>query len=223
MHVIIAGCGRVGSQLAQALGSEGNEVVVIDKNPAAFDRLPEEFAGQRLRGIVFDRETLEHAGIKRAGAFIAVTSGDNSNIVAARTARERYGVERVVARIYDPVRAEIFERLGITIVASARWTADAIQTQLAPFDERVEGKIGPGIGDVLMVTLRVPPGSHGVAADQLTRPGQSVLTAITRAGNTTVPQRSALLEAGDIIHVAVERSALDEVRERVHHLAEEHV
>ncbi|MDQ3030256.1 MAG: TrkA family potassium uptake protein, partial [Actinomycetota bacterium] len=114
MHVIIAGCGRVGGQLARELADDDHEVVVIDKRPEAFRRLGDDFAGRTLVGIVFDRATLETAGIKQAQAFVAVTSGDNSNVVSARTAREHYKVERVVARIYDPERAAIYERLGIT-------------------------------------------------------------------------------------------------------------
>jgi len=220
VHAIIAGCGRVGHQLAVTLTRRGHGVVIIDKNPAAFQRLPEDFSGRTLRGIVFDRGALETAGIRKAGAFIAVTSGDNSNIVAARTARERYGVDRVVARIYDPTRAEIFERLGITIVASARWTADAVLSQLTPSDER-QSAIGPGMGEVVMLTLRVPAGVHGVAAEQLERPGKSVLAALTRAGNTTVPGQGALIAEGDLLHMAVDRAALDDARNAVRLLAEE--
>lgn len=221
MHAIIAGCGRVGHQLAVTLTGDGHEVVIIDKNPAAFQRLPDDFRGRTLRGIVFDRGTLESAGIRKAGAFIAVTSGDNSNIVAARTARERYGVERVVARIYDPTRADIFERLGVTIVASARWTADAVLSQLGTVDERLEGTVGPGIGDVVMQTLRVPPGVHGVLAEQLERPGKSVIAALTRAGKTTVPGQGALIAEGDLLHMAVDRAAIDDTRTTVRLLSEE--
>jgi trk system potassium uptake protein len=215
LHAIIAGCGRVGAYLATTLADDGHDVVIIDKDETAFRRLGEGFKGTTLRGIVFDRSTLDDARIRQAKAFVAVTSGDNSNIVSARTAKERYGVDHVVARIYDPARAEIFERMGVTIIASARWTAESILRELAPTDERVEGPIGQGVGDVLLVTLRVPPGAHGVSPDTLQRPGQSVLAAITRAGNTMVPPRGALLEADDLLHLSVERTALDEVRRHV--------
>jgi trk system potassium uptake protein len=213
--VLIAGCGRVGSTLAVTLSRDDHEVVVIDKNPASFRRLGDDFKGTAMAGIVFDRESLEAAGIRRAQVFVAVTSGDNSNIVAARTARERFGVERVVARIYDPARAEIFERMGVSVVASARWTVETIIRTLNPGEERIEGTIGPGVGDVLMLTMRVPSSCRGVEAEALMRPGESVLTAVTRAGNTRVPGRGGLLEAGDLVHLAVERSALDSVRRAV--------
>jgi trk system potassium uptake protein TrkA len=214
VHVIIAGCGRVGAQLATSLAGDDHDVVIIDKDAGAFRRLGDDFRGTTLKGIVFDKGTLETARIKQAKAFIAVTSGDNSNIVSARTAKERYGVERVVARIYDPARAEIFERLGISVVASARWTAETVLNQLSPPEERIE-TVGPGVGDVLLLTLRAPVACHGVPFEQVQRPGRSVLAAITRAGNTMVPPSSGLLEAGDLLHLAVERNALDEVRREV--------
>jgi trk system potassium uptake protein TrkA len=215
VHVIIAGCGRVGSQLATSLADDGHDVVIVDKDAGAFRRLGESFKGTTLKGIVFDKDTLETARVRKAKAFIAVTSGDNSNIVAARTAKERYGVDRVIARIYDPARAEIFERLGITVIASARWTAETIIRELSPPDERVETTIGPGIGDVLLYTMRAPATCHGVPYERVQLPGRSVLAAITRAGNTTVPAGAGLLEAGDLLHLAVERSALDQVRQDV--------
>ncbi len=221
MHAIIGGCGRVGAYLATTLADDGHDVVIIDKDEVAFRRLGDDFKGVAMRGIVFDRGTLEEARIRQARAFIAVTSGDNSNIVSARTAKERYGVDRVVARIYDPTRAEIFERMGVTIIASARWTAESILRELAPAEDRVEGPIGQGVGDVLLVTLRVPASAHGVPSETLQRSGQGVLAAITRAGNTMVPPRNALLEAGDILHLSVERTALDEVRRQVSELGVE--
>lgn len=221
MRVIIAGCGRVGAQLAAGLSTDGHRVSVIDKDPQAFRRLPEDFPGRTHVGIVFDRQTLESAGIRDAQAFVAVTSGDNSNIVSARTVKERYGIDRVVARIYDPLRAEIFERMGVTVVASARWTAEAVTRQLSREDERIEGGVGSGIGDVLMVTMRVPAGAHGVDVTSLHRPGAFVLAGITRAGNTGVPPARALLEADDLVHLAVERTALDEARAAVRALGEE--
>ncbi len=218
MHVIIAGCGRVGSQLAKALTADGNDVVVIDKNPQAFRRLGDDFSGRTLTGIVFDRETLEEAGVKRAQAFVAVTSGDNSNVVSARTAKDRYGVERVVARIYDPERAVIYERLGITTIASARWTAEAALRALAPEGERIEGSIGPGGGDVVLLTIPVPDEVHGGDAASLTQAGTSVLVAVTREGSTHLPVANGLLEAGDQVHLAVQRDAVDAVRRRLHAL-----
>src|ERR671931_2652379 len=121
------GCGRVGILLTQELSKQGHELTVIDKNPAAFSRLPPGFEARTMVGLGFDREILEEAGIKEADAFLAVSSGDNSNIVSARVAREHYHVPKVIARIYDPRRADIYERLNIPTVASVRWSAQQIQ------------------------------------------------------------------------------------------------
>jgi trk system potassium uptake protein len=220
VHVVIAGCGRVGSQLARELAGSGHDVVIIDKDRRAFRRLGEDFDGRALHGVVFDRGALEEAGIKRAQAFVAVTSGDNSNIVSARAAREGYGVDRVVARIYDPVRARIFERLGVTTVASAQWTAEEVLRTLLPPEERVTASLGPGHGDVVLVTLAVPAGTDGVPSEQLNYPGKAVLAAVTREGRTNVPVEGGLLQAGDRVHLAVQRGALDEMRVAVAALGE---
>jgi len=132
LHVVIMGCGRLGSTLAQNLDGRGHSVAVIDQNADAFRRLPAEFSGTTVTGIGFDRDVLRAAGIERADAFAAVSSGDNSNIISARLARETYGVSRVVARIYDARRALVYERLGIPTVATIRWAADRMMKQLVP-------------------------------------------------------------------------------------------
>ncbi|MBN9620072.1 MAG: TrkA family potassium uptake protein, partial [Actinobacteria bacterium] len=123
MHIVIMGCGRVGAALALQLSPLDHTVAVIDQDPLAFRRLGDDFPGRRVKGMGFDRETLIAAGIEQAAAFAAVSSGDNSNIIAARVARETFGVQRVVARIYDPKRAEVYERLGIPTVATVPWTS----------------------------------------------------------------------------------------------------
>ncbi|MBA3489451.1 MAG: TrkA family potassium uptake protein [Longispora sp.] len=132
MYVVIMGCGRVGSTLAHRLEARGHEVAIIDQNSEAFRRLGADFEGRTVTGVGFDREVLLKAGIDRADAFAAVSSGDNSNIISARVARETFGVQRVVARIYDSKRAEVFERLGIPTVATVRWTADRMLRHLVP-------------------------------------------------------------------------------------------
>jgi trk system potassium uptake protein len=221
VHVVIAGCGRVGSALARTLDEGGHDVVVIDKDPAAFRRLGRDYGGQALKGIVFDRQVLEDAGIRRAQAFVAVTSGDNSNVVSARTAKDRFGVDRVVARIYDPERANIYERLGLTTIASARWTAEAVLRALLPDGDRIEGSVGPGgSGDVVIITLTIPRGLHGLPTHKIERVGEVVLVAITRGGQTTLPVANALLEGGDAVHLAVARNRVDDIRERIEDLEE---
>ena len=136
MHVVVIGCGRVGSELAGALEQTDHSVAVVDKNERAFRRLPKDFAGTKVVGFGFDRDHLEAAGIAKAEAFASVTSGDNSNILCARIARETYGIEHVVARIYDPRRALIYQRLGIPTVATVAWTTDQVLRRLLPAETR---------------------------------------------------------------------------------------
>src|ERR687897_3739743 len=132
MHVVIVGCGRVGSGLARIIEDQGHSVAVLDKDPTASRRLYAGFKGHYITGVGFDRDRLQDAGIKEAGALAAVTSGDNSNILTARVARETFGIERVVARIYDPRRAVIYERLGISTIATVQWTIDRVIRRLLP-------------------------------------------------------------------------------------------
>jgi trk system potassium uptake protein TrkA len=210
VRAIIAGCGRVGAALAVALDADGHDVAVIDQLQRAFDRIPEGFGGQTVLGVVFDRATLLRAGIEAADAFVAVTNGDNSNIVAARTAREHFGVTTVVARIYDPARASIYERHGVTTIATARWTTDAILAHLQPGTSRVGAAIGPGEGDVVVVDLDLPEAAGAVEVEALSRQGRWLLAAVTRTGQTTVPVPRQLVQGGERIHLAVQRSALAE-------------
>lgn len=220
MHAIIAGCGRVGSQLATALDTDGHSVAIIDKNRMAFRNLEGDFRGKTLEGFAFDKQTLEKAGIKRAQVFVAVTSGDNSNVVSARTAKERYGVGHVVARIFDPIRAAIYERHGITTIASTRWTTDAILRAVLPRGECVQGALGPGEGDVVLLDIEVPPLERLLESASLNRPGEAVLAAVTHGGQTRVPCSGSLLRPGDRLHLAVQRDALEKVRAYVRSLGE---
>ena len=132
MHIVIMGCGRVGSTIAHILEEQEHSVAIIDQDPDAFRKLPVSFKGSKVTGVGFDRDVLIEAGIERADAFAAVSSGDNSNVIAARVVRESFGVGRVVARIYDPRRAEVYQRLGIPTVATVRWTADQMLRKLLP-------------------------------------------------------------------------------------------
>src|SRR4051812_30530131 len=160
MHVVIMGCGRVGSTLAHILEKQGHTVAVIDRNPEAFRRLGPDFEGRRITGVGFDRDTMHEAGVETAGAFAAVSSGDNSNIISARVARETFGVENVVARIYDPGRAEVYQRLGIPTVATVRWTADQILRRLLPHGAEPEWR-GP--------TPRAVPGPRYFGGEEMVR------------------------------------------------------
>ena len=213
MHVVIAGCGRVGSDLTVSLSKQGHTVSVIDKNPHAFERLPPGFEGQTLVGIVFDRDILEAAGIREAGAFVAVTNGDNSNIVSARIAREHYNIERVVARIYDPRRAEIYRRLGIPTVATVQWASAEIYDQLFHGIEHQELAIGDG--DMVLLRLDVPEALAGQPVSSLGEQGKALVIAIDRMGSASIPSSGMTFQEGDIAHVIVRREAIDELHARL--------
>src|SRR3954449_1902419 len=154
VHVVVVGCGRVGSELANELEGEGHTVAVIDKNRNAFRRLPEKFTGRAVVGNGYDRDHLEQAGVREAGALAAVTSGDNSNILCARIARETYEIPNVVARIYDPRRAAIYQRLGIPTVATVTWTTDQVLRRLFP--EKSANEWADPSGSVEMVERTLP-------------------------------------------------------------------
>lgn len=209
MHIVILGCGRVGSLLAHRLDEMGHSVAIVDQEPDAFRKLGPEFKGQIVRGVGFDRETLESAGIERAHAFAAVSSGDNSNILAARVARETYGVEQVVARIYDPRRAEVYQRLGIPTVATVSWTAEQIMRRLVPLGAQSEYQ-DPS-GSVVLAEVHVGPKWIGRRGRDLEEASGARLAFITRYGTAFVPTDESVIQDGDIIHALFGQ----ELRERV--------
>ena len=213
MHVVIAGCGRVGSELATSLERLGHDIVVIDKSPKAFDRLRSDFSGRQIAGFAFDRDVLEEAGIKDAAAFAAVTSGDNSNILSARVAREHYRVGQVVARIYDPRRAQIYQRLGIQTVATVRWTTDQMLRFLLPEDVPVEYTVDNG--EVVITSLQAPPSVIGKNALDLDLDGQRRVVAVSRFGVPRVPDRGLTIQDGDILHVSVVRASAADLKEEL--------
>jgi trk system potassium uptake protein TrkA len=213
VHVIIAGCGRVGSELAANLERLSHTTTIIDKNPKAFERLRSETKGKKIVGFVFDRDVLEEAGIKEAGAFASVTNGDNSNIVAARVAKEFYRVPQVVARIYDPRRAQIYQRLGIQTVATVRWTTDQILRQMLPDDIPVEYTIDNG--EVIVAGVPAPPHTVGKMANQLDAGGHRRLVAISRFGVPRIPDEDLAVQEGDILHFAVLRGEVRALREEL--------
>lgn len=205
MHVVVVGCGRVGSGLAIALVDEGHTVAVIDKQLASFRRLPETWSGGRVHGVGFDRDSLEAAGIRDANALAAVTNGDNSNIVTARIARETYQVPAVVARIYDPRRAEVFQRLGIQTVATVTWTTNQVLRRVFPDRSAVEWS--DPAEHVRLVERLLPDVWAGARLTDLERPKEIRLVAITRAGIAQVASPEMIGQEGDILHVLVSDGA----------------
>ncbi|HEV8651713.1 MAG TPA: TrkA family potassium uptake protein [Actinomycetes bacterium] len=210
MHVIIMGCGRVGSELAARLEARGHTIAIIDKNPNAFRSLRYGFECQKVHGYGFDEAVLAEAGVAHAGAFAAVSSGDNSNIVAARLAREKFEVPIVVARIYDPRRAEIYQRLGIPTVATVKWTTDQVMRFLIP-DQVASDWKDPTEG-ISLVTLVLPPEWAGWPIAELEADGHRRVVAVTRTGQARIVTPNLILQEGDQVHLAVDNPGLDELR-----------
>jgi trk system potassium uptake protein TrkA len=211
VHVVIMGCGRLGSTLAHNLDTRGHSVAVIDQNPDAFRRLATDFAGTTVEGIGFDRDVLHDAGIERADAFAAVSSGDNSNIISARLARETYGVPRVVARIYDSRRALVYERLGIPTVATVRWAADRMVRHLVP-----EGTVEVFRDPTSAISIVEAPLHRdwvGQTVKELEDATGTRVAYLMRFGIGTLPTPSTMLQEGDQVFMLVTDGTVGSVLE----------
>ena len=202
------GCGRVGSTLAKDFQAFGHSVAVIDQDREAFRRLGADFNGLTVAGVGFDRDTLIEAGIEKADAFAAVSNGDNSNILAARVARETYGVQNVVARIYDPGRAEIYQRLGIPTVATVLWTTDQIMRRILPTGARSEWQ--DASGKVQLAEIAMNNEWFGEPATLIERNTSARVAFITRLGEGIIPDEHTVLQEGDVVHVLVLDQHLEE-------------
>lgn len=209
MHVVILGCGRVGAKLATDLDAVGHSVAVIDQDAAAFARLPDSFSGITVRGVGFDRDTLIRAGIERAVAFAAVSSGDNSNIIAARVASENFQVENVVARIYDPRRAEIYQRLGIPTVATVAWTAAETLHKMLPERSREEWR--DASGNIALAEFRVDPGWIGRTYSSLGSAAGIRVTNIDRFGEGHLPHPDLIVQQDDRMHAMYELARVEQI------------
>lgn len=195
------GCGRVGASLARTLSEQGHDVAIIDSDPSAFRRLGSSFDGRTVTGMGFDRDTLKAAGISDAYAFAAVSSGDNSNIIAARVARETFGVEHVAARIYDPARALIYQRLGIPTVATVRWTAEQVMQRLLP-----AGSIPEHTDPSGRISIALVPLHQEWVGQRLTRVEETTgarVAYVTRLGDGMLAGPDTVYQAGDLVHLAV--------------------
>ena len=209
MHVVIVGCGRVGSSLGRELTGDGHTVAIIDRRAEAFNRLGPNFAGRTIQGIGFDRDRLTEAGIEEAGALAAVTNGDNSNILIARVARENFGIEQVVARIYDPRRAVIYQRLGIMTVATVAWTTDQVLRRLLP--EARPAEWTDPTAKVSVVDRTVPDAWAGHPLTDVEEATGARVVAINRMGAATIPTARTMAQAGDVLYIAAETARLPEI------------
>jgi len=211
MNVIVMGCGRVGIQLCQLLVNESHQVTVIDMNPAALAHLGPGFKGQTVVGVGFDHEVLLKAGIETADAFAATSSSDNANIIAARIARNYFHVPRVVARLYDPRRAEIYQRLGLLTISSTTWGAERIRELLT--HSELDPVMTFGCGEVALLSIETPYHLVGKLVKHLTVVGEIQVAAITRQGHAILPLGGTEFRSGDILHLMVLASAMDRLKE----------
>ena len=212
------GCGRVGSALALDLEAAGHSVAVIDQSREAFRRLGSDFKGKAVSGVGFDRDTLLEAGIEKADAFAAVSNGDNSNILAARVARETYGVKNVVARIYDPGRAEIYQRLGIPTVATVLWATDQILRRIIPEGSKSEWRDASGV--IQLCEVHPIPAWFGTPIKNIENITKARVAFITRLGEGLIPDEHTVYQEGDLIHVIVRDEDLSDVVTSLSHSPE---
>lgn len=212
MKLIVMGCGRVGSQVSTLMAHQGHDVTVIDhRDTDAASRLGPEFKGRLISGLGFDRDTLIEAGVEHADVFVAASSSDNANIVAARIARNIFKVPRVVARLYDPRRAEIYRRLGLMTISTTTWGAVRIYELVTHIDLDVVYNFGRG--EVSIVAIEVPPTLAGRTVRDLSVIGEFSVTSITRDDKAFLPSAGTEFREGDILHVTVQSSALGRLEE----------
>ena len=209
MHIVIMGCGRVGSTIAHILEDQGHSVAVIDQDPDAFRKLRPGFKGTKITGIGFDRDVLIEAGVERADAFAAVSSGDNSNVIAARVVRESFGVNRVVARIYDPRRAEVYQRLGIPTVATVRWTADQMLRKLLP--EGAAPLWRDPTGTIVLAEVAYDDHWLGEKVTALEEAARTRIAFISRLGEAMLPSPATVLQEGDELYLVTDERELDRI------------
>ena len=210
MQILIVGCSRVGAGLAQTMLLRGHSVVVVDKDPLAFERLGDKFKGQTVTGVGFNRDVLLKAGIERADGLAAVTASDETNVLIGRIAQQIFRVPRVVARLYDVRQAEIYRRLGLPIIAPTSWGINRIADMLlySPLD----AVYSLGTGEVDLVEIQVPQTLVGRSARDLTMPGEVHVVAITREGKTFLPTPGAMLQEGDVLHLATLTTSASRLR-----------
>lgn len=210
MKIVIVGCGRVGAGLAQELSRRGIGVAVIDRDPAAFERLGPSFRGETVTGGGIEREILLAAGIERADGLAAVTASDEVNVVATRVARRLFHVPRVVARLYDPRKEEVYRRLGLQTISQVAWGVNRIVELLCY--SKLDSVKSLGSGEVDLVETEVPHLLVGHTVHELTHPGEVQVVAVTRLGRTFLPNPDSEFRQGDLVHLAVLSSSVERLK-----------
>jgi len=210
MNIVIGGCGRVGRYLAHTLENSGHNISIIDKNPENFDELWAGYKGKKVNGIVFDRNVLENAGIKEADVYVAVTSGDNSNIVSARIAKEYFKVPIVFARIYDPRRAEIYKNFGVSTIASVTWATSRLVSLI--LNPELHSEYVFGSGEVEMMEVALPLRLENKLVKDLEILGEIKVSAIFRENNVFIPNPGTIFNKDDILYITVSHDSIIKLR-----------
>jgi trk system potassium uptake protein len=210
MKIIIIGCGRVGANLAKSLNLKGDQVTVVDTDPTAFERLGKGFNGKTIVGVGFDRDVLIKCGIENADGLAAVMESDEANVVAARIATQFFHVPRVVARVYEPRKAEIYSRLGIQTLSPVRIGVEFFVDLLSNSPMETAARLGTG--DALLVNVEIPFRLSGRKVSEMNIPGEVTVVGITRKGKTFLPTPQTEFMEGDLAHIAVASFALDQFK-----------
>ncbi|MCB0153568.1 MAG: TrkA family potassium uptake protein [Anaerolineae bacterium] len=211
MKMIVIGCGRMGAGLAQTLNLQGHTVAVVDSDPAAFTRLGPSFHGLTVTGVGFDRAVLLKAGIERADGLAAVTGSDETNVVTGRLAGQVFQVPKVVARLYDPRKAEIYQRLGLQTITPINWGINRVAELLSFFPFTTTASLGSGQVD--LIEAEIPPLLVGRTVEALTIPGEVHVVAVSRGGDTFLPNPATVLQNGDWLHLALLATSADRLKE----------
>jgi trk system potassium uptake protein len=210
MQIVIMGCGRVGSQLASLLSMDGHKVSIIDLDPKSFDKLGKSFKGEKITGFGYDKEVLINAGIENADAFASVSPGDNRNIIGALIAKREFKVPIVIARIYDPVRANVYNKLGITTISPTRWGANKIKELICHSD--INTQLSLGNGEVEIIEVEVTPQIAGFRSDKINVPGEIMVMSVTRLGRAFVPVVGTIINEGDLLYIAAAATAIPQLK-----------
>lgn len=210
MRVVIIGCGRVGTQLAALLSMGGHDVVIVDRDARAFEKLGPNFRGQKIVGVGFDREALKQAQIERSDALVAMTSSDNTNIVVSLIARREFRVPKIVTRVHEPERAEIYRHFGIPTISATTWAANEVLKMIAHTD--LSSRLTFGNGEVEMLQIDLPPhlAEHPISA--LSVSGEIMISTIVRQGKALIPFSGGKLHAGDVVYLAVLSSSMEKLK-----------
>ncbi len=213
MFIIIVGCGRVGSELAKLLSSEGHNVVIIDKNRSSFDRLGNTFNGLVLLGNGFNLALLKQAGIEKADAFCAVTNGDNTNLVCAQVAKKIFHVPKVFIRVYDPSRAYIYAALGFDIISGTILLAAMLR------DKIVESRFSSYLietKELGVIEIEVKNSLIGKKIKQVNISQEFLVVAIRRLSGVIIPEPDTVLKDRDVLMAVVKVASLTKIREMFH-------